>query len=391
MQTAKVFITDGFWRKTLSAVRSLGRQAIDVTVGEHCRLAPAFFSKYCSRQIIYPSPYSAPDDFISFLVQELDNTHYNCLIPMEEETLLLISKNMEEIKKRTFILVPAYDKIMIARDKGAVVKHATKMGIVCPQTYFITQEDQVAQIADTARFPLVIKPRISSGSRGICYVSDKKDLVTKYSKVHQRYRFPLIQERIPDGGGSYCLSALFSEKSELKAAFVHKRLRQYPLTGGPSTLRESVYHERVKTLGIELLKSLDWVGVASVEFKMDPQSSHPILMEINPRFWGSLALAIYAGVDFPGLICRMAAGEEIELQDKYKTGKKARWLLPGDMMYFFSAIVRGRLQKDFFSFRDPDTTYDIVSADDPLPSIITVLSIFSMFFNRDMKRFMARR
>jgi predicted ATP-grasp superfamily ATP-dependent carboligase len=106
------------------------------------------------------------------------------------------------------------------------------------------------QCLEAIPIPAVIKPRISSGSFGIVYVKKREDLIPSYQSVHQRFPFPLIQEWIPDGGGTYGLSALFDEASNIKAAFVHKKLRMYPVQGGPSTLREGVEHPQITELGV---------------------------------------------------------------------------------------------------------------------------------------------
>ena len=60
--------------------------------------------------------------------------------------------------------------------------------------------------------------------------------------------------------------------------------------------------------GERLLTALNWHGVAMVEFKIDATGQH-WLMEINPRLWGSLALSIDAGVDFPLGLLQVARGE----------------------------------------------------------------------------------
>jgi len=78
-----------------------------------------------------------------------------------------------------------------------------------------------------------------------------------------------------------------------------------------------------------LLDKAGWHGVAMVEFKVAPDGS-PYLMEINTRFWGSLQLAIDAGVDFPWLLYQLACGDRPEPVDKYKLGIRLRWLL-GDL------------------------------------------------------------
>ncbi len=237
----------------------------------------------------------------------------------------------------------------------------------------------------------MVKPRISSGSFGIVYVKKREDLISSYQSVHARYPLPLIQEWIPDGAGTFGLSALFDEASNMKAAFVHKKLRMYPVQGGPSTLREAVEHPQIMELGLSLLKSLNWVGVGMVEFKVDPRDGIPKLMELNPRFWGSLQLAIVSGVDFPYLILRMARRESFEPIRHYEVGKRCRWLLLGDILHFLNNPNRFHLHPPFFDFSNPNTSYDIFSRDDPLPLLGSVATFFTFLYDAEMKRFLERR
>ena len=50
------------------------------------------------------------------------------------------------------------------------------------------------------------------------------------------------------------------------------------------------------------LAHLGWEGVAMVEYRWDQETDKFFLMEMNLRFWGSLHLALYAGVDFPRML-----------------------------------------------------------------------------------------
>jgi hypothetical protein len=89
----RVLVTDGHFRKALAAVRSLGRKGIHVTVGERTLLNTSFFSKYCFKRLVYPSPRRSPNQFIDFILKEITNTCYDCIFPMEEETVLLLAKS----------------------------------------------------------------------------------------------------------------------------------------------------------------------------------------------------------------------------------------------------------------------------------------------------------
>ena len=402
-----VLVTDGHFRKSLAVVRSLGRRGVSVTVGERTFLNTSFFSKYCANRLVYPSPRRFPNQFIEFLLKEIKKNRYECLFPMEEETLLLMAAYHSEISHYTHLLISNLKQIEFVRDKRNLMQFAETHGIPTPKTFYISPppssspsrgegwvgsppsalEEKVGEIP----IPAVIKPRISSGSFGIAYVKKKEDLIPSYQGVHERYPFPLIQEWIPDGGGIFGLSALFDEASNIKAAFVHKKLRMYPVQGGPSTLREGVEHPQIMELGLSLLKSLNWVGVGMVEFKVDPRDGIPKLMEVNPRFWGSLQLAIVSGVDFPYLILKMARGESFEPILSYTVGKRCRWLLLGDILHFLNNPNRFHLRPSFFQFFDPNTSYDIISGDDLFPVMGSAATFFTFLYDPEMKRFLERR
>jgi len=385
----RVLVTDGHFRKTLAAVRSLGQKGVQVTVGERTCLNTSFFSKYCSKRLIYPSPRKTPNQFIEFLLKEIKKNQYDCLFPMEEETLLLLVKYHSEISKHTYLLSPDLKKIEFVRDKGNLMQFAEKTGIPAPRTFYNPPPRSLP--FDSIPVPAVIKPRISSGSFGIVYVKKREDLIPSYRSVHEQFPFPIVQEWIPDGGGIYGFSALFDETSNVKAAFVHEKLRMYPIQGGPSTLGEGVEHPQIMEMGLSLLKSLNWVGVGMAEFKVDPRDGIPKLMEVNPRFWGSLQLAIASGVDFPYLILRLAKRESFEPILHYAVGKRFRWLLLGDILHFLKNPNRFHLHPSFFHFFDPDTSYDVLSKDDPLPLLGSVATFSTFLYDPEMKRFLGRR
>jgi predicted ATP-grasp superfamily ATP-dependent carboligase len=128
-----------------------------------------------------------------------------------------------------------------------------------------------------------------------------------------------------------------------------------------------------------------------VEFKVDPRDGIPKLMEVNPRFWGSLQLAIVSGVDFPYLLLKIARGESFEPILRYTVGKRCRWLLLGDIQLFLSTPQRFHLRPSFFHFFDSNTSYDIFSKDDPLPLLGSIATFLTFLYDLEMKRFLERR
>jgi predicted ATP-grasp superfamily ATP-dependent carboligase len=126
-----------------------------------------------------------------------------------------------------------------------------------------------------------------------------------------------------------------------------------------------------------LLDDLHWHGVAMVEFKQDAADGLPKLMEINGRFWGSLQLAIDAGVDFPALLVSAIASPP-RPQEPYRVGVRSRWFW-GDVDSLLTTFVAGgeaawpgqvkrrTALAGFVRFRGANLHYDNPKWDDPWP------------------------
>jgi predicted ATP-grasp superfamily ATP-dependent carboligase len=124
------------------------------------------------------------------------------------------------------------------------------------------------------------------------------------------------------------------------AAMAHRRLREKPPSGGVSVLRETqLLDPGIHRMAAEVLEGLEWSGVAMVELKIEEKTGRPYIMEVNGRFWGSLQLAIDAGVDFPALLVSAALGEPLREVKSYKVGVRSRWIL-GDLDHLLARMRR---------------------------------------------------
>src|SRR5438034_1096161 len=136
--------------------------------------------------------------------------------------------------------------------------------------------------------------------------------------------FPVLLQRLVSGDGEGFFALRW--RGRTVAMFAHRRLREKPPTGGVSVYRESIpLEQRLVGPGLRLLEALDWSGVAMIECKRDLATGREMVMEVNGRFWGSLQLAIDAGIDFPALLVRCAAGETVPQTGDYRVGVRSRW------------------------------------------------------------------
>ncbi len=358
----KVLLTDGNFKHTLAAVRTLGKRGIEVTVLSHMRLSISFGSRYCAHTVIAPDPQRDPDGFSQFLLTYLKEHDFDVLLPISFAAVMQISKIRAELEKYVKIPLAGDDALAIAGNKDATLHYADKIGITIPKTWYPHNEQDVMAIAGQITYPAVVKGSEESGF--VRYANSPEELYENYVMI-AKYS-PVIQEYII--GEGYGFFALYNH-GKARAIFMHKRIREYPVTGGPSAIAESVYDSTLRDAGLRILDTLSWHGVAMVEFKKVSKTGDFILMEINPKFWGSLGLSIASGVDFPSLTCRMVTEGDIEPVFQYKTGVKYRWLFPADL---FHAMTDPQMIPQFIrDFSDCSMRYDI-DIHDPAPTFIQI-------------------
>lgn len=331
----KVLVTDGANRVALAVVRALGRAGAEVAVVEQERFArkmPATFrSKYVSRHDVIPT-LGHDGAFLKGLVDRASG--FDIVLPVSTNVALACAAARDRIPAR--LPIPPLALLRRANDKSAALAVARKVGVPIPVTYAPEDDEELESVLERLRFPAVVKLRDDAGTvlePGQRYAVGRTadDVRRAYRALHALKPFPLIQEKVE--GPGYGVGVL-AEQGKVLASFAHRRIREYPVSGGPSTFCVSVVDGRLTGYAASVIGELGWTGVAMVEFKKDDDYR---LMEINPRFWGSMALATRAGVNFPELLCRRAMGEEVGDAPRYDAGVKLRFL-PLDAAAAWSAM-----------------------------------------------------
>jgi predicted ATP-grasp superfamily ATP-dependent carboligase len=375
-----VLLTNAKERICLYVTRSLGERGLNVFAGENAWLRPhfsdpnkvlSFRSKFCKGFFFYPHPADS-HSFISFMAKLAEN--YDALIPIIEDTIVPICKNADKFNN---VLLPQFSDLSIALDKKKVVELCLKLGIPVPQTFFPNNQAGLEKLAEKMSYPAIIKWR----REGLAYpryriAYSKKDLLHNYEAMYEKQATPIVQEKI-DGFGSGFF-ALFDKNHKLKAYFIHRRIREYPISGGPSACCVSFWDDQILRYGLKLLKALHWVGIGMVEFKFDYTDNIPKVMEINPRFWGSLPLAILSGVDFPYLLFKLIRGEDFPPVLRYRLNVKCR--MTNDFQALRETLLKSKNKYSSMKaiVSSLPTRYADFSRKDPLTSIIMMKPVLRM-------------
>lgn len=391
MEGAHVLLTDGQQRKSLAVVRALGRQGISCDCGEETFFATTRWSRYLNRALVYPSPVADPGAFGAWLHKRVQTGAYEVLFPMDDAVLAVVAQQWKTISLHVRIPIPSPHVVTVAADKGMAARAAARAGLHVPRTLEPATTDEALLLAGVLGYPLVIKARQASGGRGLAVVRSPGEFRGIYDKIHHKYPRPLLQQLVMPGP-KYDVCVLMNRRSQARAVFVQKELRHFPLETGTSTLQESVPPcPQLVDMAVSLLEQLGWQGVAELEFMVDPRDGRPYFLEVNPRFWASLQLAIAAGVNFPFLLYQVAMTGDCPEVRQYQVGLRCRWLLPGDILHFAANPNRWRMDPPFWSLGAPNTVWDIIDANDPGPVLGFGLAAFRYLFSARMWRFLLRR
>ncbi|MGH2369244.1 MAG: hypothetical protein ACRDI2_13695 [Chloroflexota bacterium] len=377
-----VFIADGLLRKSVVVCQSLGRRGVDVTIGSTTRLSPAFFSRFCRQQMVYPSPVAQPDEFVATLLGYLERHRHDVLLPTDDATLALISRHRNAFERVTHVPIPDPSRLAYGLDKARAMLLAERLGIPHPRTAFVQNAEQARAFASALGRPVVVKPRSSSGGRGIAYPVDVGAAGDAWNAVHATHPYPILQERIPNGP-RYDVCVVVDRRGEAVASFVQKELRHFPVRDGMSTLQESVWRPDLVERTLALLREIGWYGLAEVEYMEHPHTGEALLLELNPRFWASVRLAVACGVDFPYLLYQVARGRPVLPVHEYAVGRRCRWLLPGDVLHFLANPDRLRLDPPFFAFGG-ETVYDGFYGEDAGATLGVLLSCGHYLLDKDL-------
>jgi predicted ATP-grasp superfamily ATP-dependent carboligase len=377
-----VLITQGWGRIAYNVVRSLGRQRLQVIVGTDRFSGMAAWSRYASARFRHPVITRQTIAFVNSVEAALRRYSPAVYLPMNDDTF--VAARFIERFQETGARVPIapFEVLRTLHKKSGLMSLAASLEIPTPATLIPKNESDVRAFFGEYGPRIVLKRISSSGSRGVFYLNEDEfgSACQNDARFEALFAGDWIVQQYVTGIG-YGVSMLFN-RGALRAKFTHRRLREKGTTGGISTLRTGVVQPQLEACAQRLLESVRFHGVAMVEFKHDERTGNSWLIEVNPRFWGSVGLAIQSGVDFPYLLYRMALDGDVLPVVNYRSGLVVRWLL-GDIGAA-AARWRGRA-----SWRSPlraplraDGTDDFFW-DDPFPFVGgAALSVFKAYATR---------
>lgn len=316
----QILVLDGHLRHAIDIVRSLGRRGHAVDILTAKPNPPAGYSRYARASVLLDFGASLPSEALKVVMGLVESRGYDVVLAAGLDGTGFLAQHSEDLSRITRLVAASPKAFAAAEDKHATMMVAESVGVAVPRTLAPDTPDELEQCALWA-YPLVVKAR--GGQGRFAYANSFEEL----GQVHRRIReqtgvrvtgaepLPLVQEYIAGPGHGYFA---LCDHGRVLASFMHQRVREVPPSGGPSSAARSFWDPALEDAGKRVLGALEWSGVAMVEFKRETASGRYVLIEVNPKFWGSLGLAIAAGVDFPWLMLQLAMNGKVEASTGYR-------------------------------------------------------------------------
>jgi D-aspartate ligase len=349
-RTTPAFVL-GLGRAGLGAIRSLGRQGIAVRGLDPDAGAPGFRSRYCAATLC-PDPVRAPEALLQQLVAAGQHlARPALLLATGDEFVLFVARYRDELAPYFLLDIPPLVAVDALVNKRRQYELAGQAGIPIPTTFYPKTPDDIEAIKHRVQYPAIIKPcyghmwrEIFGGQSKAIKVGSPEELEESFRPIPPTGLDILVQSVvIGPATNHFEVSAYVGTSGDVLATFVARKIRQFPPEFGVGCLVESMESPELARLGLDFLRTIDYRGIANIEFKRDQRDGRLKLIELNPRLWSQNELATHCGMNFALLQYLELTGQRPTPLTRFTPG--VRWVDPlYDYWAFGEYARRGELR-----------------------------------------------
>jgi len=325
----RILVTTAQWESALACVQSYGRRGHDVFLLDHDPRQPNARSKYC-RGVVRSPPESNGAAYLENLIAVLRDGAYDLLVPISDAVVDTIAGHVEEIRRHVRVELAPAERVLSGQNKAKLAKFAPKHGIRIPESYFPDDLNQARSLADRIGYPCVAKLPMGTGSTGVQVVRSADTLVAFFEQRGAPDNWPFVQEFV--GGDLYDVTAV-CDRGNLVAHFAFRSPIESQVGGTPPyafTVNDPALIEATR----QVVRALDWHGAVDFDFLRDATGQY-LLLELNPRFSGTINFACKMGVDLPGAYFDLAFDNlKQSYQRDYAEGILFRTIVPAEILYW---------------------------------------------------------
>jgi len=347
----RVAVLSADYKKAYPVVRSLKKHGYTV-VAVFSKWRSYVFSRFINERVrVYGI--GGPRDMEVLLRYLRSRYGVDIVVPISFEDFLYLSK-VEDSAVRA----PRLRNVDRASDKFELCKICEEVGTRYPRTLLIKVDnvhDCAREIENKIGYPMVVKGRGDAARPS--YVSDIDDLLEILSKNVGRE--VLVQEYVPGIGCGYFAVAVDGRPL---VEYTHVRLLEEKASGGPSVSSKLDFDPELIRVGRRFLSYFKWTGPVMIEMKRHVETGEIYVIEINPKFWGSLELSYSSGLDLTCELLR-TCGEDVQCVHNVHRGRVFTWIIAamhylGDNAWIYMKMLKNVMRKGIVNVSD-------IHVDDP--------------------------
>jgi predicted ATP-grasp superfamily ATP-dependent carboligase len=363
-------VPDVHFRGAVAGVRALGRAGLDVLAVGPSRAAAGLWSRYASDRALAPEVSRDPEAFVAeaFRLAELHGPL--AIYPCREETVDVLLASSKLAPDAARLPYPGPGPVAVLRDKGRLPELAARHGLRTPATYY--HGPAAGLVAAAPPLPCLVKPPEKGTALEYPRLVESAAELDRLVSALPPGEPVLAQERLR--GQLMSVVLVIDKGGRVAARFQQRATRTWPPGAGPSTLATGVPpDEGLIERARSMLAGVGYWGLAQLQFVDAPPE--PSLIDVNPRYYGSLPLALASGVNLPAILHRVVLGEALGGPPQYRSGVTYRWL-ENELI----AAAHGRLRV-LAPARRPKTGA-MWARDDPLPSVLLGATALARWLRR---------
>ncbi len=291
----------GFARLVVACLAAAGVPAHVLALGAW---SPSRFSR--RRASFHAHESTDGEAYLTAIRRAVARSGADVVLAVKEETVRLLAAHpgaLPETVRVGFVPpVASFDRVV---DKGRLAAFLAARGIPHPATLPCSEDDAFEEAARDLVFPILLKPVHGRFGEHI----RRFDTPAAFRAFLRTKACPpgafIVQHFVP--GFDIDCSVLCRE-GEVLAHTIQQGIIPRPKPFAPPAGIAFVEHEGVLAVTRRLMRALRWSGVAHVDLRCDAEG-RVFVIEVNPRYWGSLLGSLAAGVNFPYLACLSALGQ----------------------------------------------------------------------------------
>lgn len=295
-----VLIPDGESSHALPVLRCLGQlKNIRIIILSDNTRAPIRFSRHTGQFFSYANK-EGNAGRLAAIIKIAEQTKPDIILPVDEPTIRLFAGYKEALSKIAPLApIPDCNSFDIAADKWLLAEWLRTHNISHPRTILYQNEDVSHEALSGMSFPVLLKPRHGSAGIGIEYF-DNPLALNRYCKERILPEEYIVQS-FTKGYDIDC--SVICKEGEILAYTIQKGFMNGTYRFSIPAGIEFVEDESAYGIVAGLVKRFNWSGIIHIDLRYDEQDQQIKVIEMNPRFWGSLLASTFAGVNFPYLAC----------------------------------------------------------------------------------------